>query len=352
MDSPVGFGSDNHSGVHPKIIKTLLEINHGHQPSYGTDQISQDTVQLFRAEFGTKDLDVHFVFNGTAANVLCLKPFVKSYQAILCSNISHLFLDECGAPEALIGCKLIPVESRDGKLNVDELEKHMIRRGDQHFSQIAALSITQPTEVGTVYTLEELRTLREWARAHKLYFHIDGARLANAIVYLKTTFQKMVTEIEPDCLSFGGTKNGLMGVEAVLFFGPNRPQDFKFIRKQALQLPSKTRFLAVQMQRYLSSHLWREIAEHSLTMAQRLANQIAAIPEARILYPVQSNAVFVNIPRGWAKAIREKFFFYVWDEHTWDLRWMTTFDTQVSTIDNFIQYIHKVRNNEIPTNFL
>lgn len=337
-----GFGSDNHSGVHPEILKAICQTNDGHHPSYGTDPITAKAIEVFKQHFGS-DIEVHFVFNGTAANVLSMAPLVKSYHSIFCSDTSHLNTDECGAPEAWIGAKLIPLPSTHGKINPEDIHQHMIRLGDQHFSQPALISITQPTELGTVYTIEELKKIIAVAKKYRLYIHMDGARLSNAVMHLACSFKELTADLGIDVLSFGGTKNGLLGAEAVVFFSQARNADFRFIRKQSMQLPSKMRFLSAQFIRYFENNLWREIAAHSSAMAQRLTKGIAHIPEIKIIAPTESNAVFVKIPRTWVKPLRDKFFFYVWDEHEWVMRWMTTFDTTPEDIDQFIALIENVR---------
>lgn len=336
-----GFGSDNHSGVHPLILAALSEANVDHAPSYGTDEWTEQSVDVFRRHFGPQ-AHVFFVFNGTAANVTALKALNQSWQAVLCSDVAHINVDECGAPEMIGGFKLNPVPTINGKLTVAELEKAFIRRGDQHYSQAQTLSITQPTELGTSYSLAELKDLISWAKKHKLYVHIDGARLSNAIVHLKTSFKEMITDLGVDVVSFGGTKNGLMMGEAVVFLNKDLAQNFKYIRKQATQLPSKSRFIAAQFSAYFSNDLWRKIAEHSLAMAQLLYDQVHNIPQVQVREYPQSNAVFAKIPQPWVKALREKYFFYVWDESTFECRWMTSWDTQPEDIHGFAQLLKEL----------
>ncbi len=338
----IGFGSDNHSAVHPEILKGLLEIPQGHAPSYGTDDLTEQAVQEFRKHFGS-DCDVHFVFNGTAANVLCLKALTQSFNSVLCSDVSHLNVDECGAPEALAGCKLIPLASENGKISPESLDQALIRFGDQHFSQVKVLSLTQPTELGTCYSLEELRALIKKAKSHGLKIHLDGARLANACVSLDLSFKEMVTDLGVDALSFGGTKNGLMGAEAVILFGESRNKDFKFFRKQFLQLPSKTRYLSQQFLCYFRNSLWKEIALHSIRMAQDLAAGLSKFELGpKPLYPVESNAVFVKLAKEWVKPLREKYFFYIWDENETIARLMTSFDTKSKDIQGFLAEVQNL----------
>lgn len=336
-----GFGSDNHSGVHPNILAAIQSANQGHLPSYGTDPISLATLKEFESHFGSQD--VFFVFNGTAANTLALKAMTNSYQAILCSDVSHVQLDECGAPEFHTGCKVIPIKSKNGKLSVTEIDKHLIRGGDQHFSQPAVLTLTQPTELGTLYSYAELQEFVDYCRNKKLLVHIDGARFSNAAAAMNRSFKELTADLGIDALSFGGTKNGLLFGEAIVFFNPNLSQNFKYIRKQGLQLPSKSRFVAAQFLIYLQNDLWKEIAHHSLDMAQLLKSELEEIPEVEITQDVQSNAIFAKIPKTWVKKLRRHYFFYIWDEKTFEARLMTTFDTTKEDIHAFIGLMKELR---------
>ncbi|WP_413570536.1 threonine aldolase family protein [Bdellovibrio sp. HCB117] len=336
-----GFGSDNHAGIHPQILNSLAKANIEHAPSYGTDEWTEQANENFRQHFG-KDAQVFFVFNGTAANVTALRALTRPYHSVLCADVSHINVDECGAPELLAGCKLVPIPTTNGKMKVEDLEKAFIRRGDQHYSQAQVLSITQPTELGTTYSLEELKSLITWAKSKKLYVHIDGARIANAAAYLKKSFKEFTTDLGVDVVSFGGTKNGLMMGEAVVFLNKELAQDFKYIRKQSTQLPSKTRFIACQFQAYLENGLWKEIADHSYTMALYLYEAVRNIPGVNVREVPQSNAVFATIPSHWVKTLREKYFFYVWDENTFECRWMTSWDTQKEDIDGFAELLKEL----------
>lgn len=330
-----GFGSDNHSGIHPQIFAALEKANEGHAPSYGTDLWSERALALFRKEFGAS-CQVFFVFNGTAANVVSLRALLAPYESVLCADVSHLHQDECGAPEFFAGCKLQILPTLEGKLSLSSLKEALIRRGDQHVSQPRVVSLTQPTELGTCYSLQEIEDITKWAHQEGLWVHIDGSRLANAAVYLRTSFQELTTLRGVDVVSFGGTKNGLMMGEAVLFLNPQLAKNFKYIRKQSAQLPSKTRFLAAQFEAYLSQELWRHIASHACEMAEQLYQGLLAISEFKITNPRQSNAVFVKIPQEYVKLLREKYFFYVWDEKTFECRLMTSWDTTSSDIHGFL----------------
>lgn len=336
-----GFGSDNHSGVHPQILASLSLANIEHAPSYGTDEWTEKAVEEFRKHFGPQ-AQIFFVFNGTAANVTALRALTKPFQSVFCSDVAHIHVDECGAPELIAGCKLLPLPSVNGKISINELEKAFVRRGDQHFSQTQVLSITQPTELGTTYSIVELKTLISWAKERKLYVHIDGARLANAAIYLNKSFKEITTDLGVDVVSFGGTKNGLMMGEAVIFLNKELSQDFKYIRKQTTQLPSKSRFIACQFQAYFSNDLWRSIAHHSHEMALYLYESVRTIPGIEVREVPQSNVVFAKIPGSWVKKLREHYFFYVWDENTFECRWMTSWDSKKEDIDGFVKLLKEL----------
>lgn len=336
-----GFGSDNHAGIHPVILKSFSDANIDHAPSYGTDEWTERTQNIFREHFGPQ-AQTFFVFNGTAANVTALRAMTRPYQAVLCADVAHVNVDECGAPEYFAGIKLQTLPTTQGKITLKALEDSYIRRGDQHFSQSAVLTLTQPTELGTVYSIEEIKELVDWAHRRHMTVHMDGARLANAAAYLKKSFREITTDLGVDVVSFGGTKNGLMMGEAVIFLNKDLARDFKYIRKQSAQLPSKSRFLACQFEAYLTNDLWRDIAEHSHKMAQELYRGLKDIPEVQISHPPQSNAVFPLLPQAWVKALREYYFFYVWNEHSFECRFMTSWDTQSQDIQGLISKIKEL----------
>lgn len=327
------LGSDNHAGVHPQILEALNATNTGHSHSYGGDALTKSVQDLFRQQFGP-DTYCYFVFNGTAANVLSLKTFLKSYQSVFCTDVSHLNLDECGAPESLAGIKLQTLPSQNGKLTIESLKRHYGRLGDQHAVQPGMVSLTQPTELGTVYSLEELEELRQWTQENGLFLHIDGARLIHAAHFLKTDLKTAAGGA--DVISFGGTKNGLLFGEAVLVFDPERARDLKFYRKQYLQLPSKMRFLSAQFKALFEDNLWQEIAAHGFEKAKKLATSLHELPQVEVSYPVQSNAVFMTFPKSWTKPLKKSLFFYIWDEHKWEARLMISFDTNDSDLEQFL----------------
>ena len=327
------FGSDNHSGVHPSIMQAIADANVGHAASYGQDACTEKATEVFRKHFG--DVEVFFVFNGTAANVLALGSMIEAHHSIVCSELAHLTQDECGAPERFLGAKLITVPHQDGRVRIADVQTKLVRKGDQHFSQPRVLSLTQPTELGTTYSIAELREMTAFARANELLVHMDGSRLVNAAVSLGVSLQELTQGV--DALSFGGTKNGLLFGEAIVLF--RKSPDFRFMRKQAMQLASKQRFVAAQFAAMLGTDLWQRNAEHVLAMAKRLEAGVRDIPNVTITRPVQSNAVFAIIPWSAIKKAREKYFFYVWDEHTGEVRWMTSFDTTAEDVDDFVSTI-------------
>lgn len=334
MSARLGFGSDNHSGAHPLILESLQEVNGGHAPSYGTDEVSVEAQGLFKQKFGAQ-AQTHFVFNGTAANVLALRLACDSFHSVLCADVSHLNVDECGAPEILGHCKLIPLPTEHGKITLEAAQRALIRKGDQHYSQPRLLSITQPTELGTVYSYDEMKSLITWAKSEGLLVHIDGARLANAAYLLNKSFKELTSDLGVDLVSFGGTKNGLVFGEAVVILNPDLKRRAPYLRKQLGQLPSKSRFVAAQFIAYFRNDLWKDIARQSLKMAQELRLRIEGLPFVEITHPTDSNAVFAKIPSAWVKDLRDQFFFYVWDEHTWECRFMTSWDTDISDVQQF-----------------
>ncbi len=339
----VGFGSDNHSGALPEIIAALTKCNVGHQPSYGTDEITRSVEKLILQNLGSLMGEVHFVFNGTAANVLALDCLVESHHSVLVADSSHLYVDECSAPEKQIGCKLIPVPSADGKLTPELLKPFVIRRGDQHFAQVKAISITQPTELGTVYSLAEIAELKSFAKENKLFVHLDGARLFNAAASLNCTLKALVEGF--DVIALGGTKNGLVFGEAVVILNSELTKDFKYRRKQAMQLPSKTRFIAAQFQALFEGGLWNKTANRVNQLAKELELKLKSIDGVKITRPTQANAVFAILPREIISELRDKFFFYVWDEHTFEVRLMTTFDTTPDHVTGFVNEVERLIHN-------
>jgi threonine aldolase len=335
------FASDNNATVHPEVLKAIRRANEGHVVGYGDDPYTESAVAKFREHFGA-DVQVFFVFNGTAANVLSLQALTRPFHAVLCPELSHIYTDECGAPEKSTGCKLIPLPAPAGKLTVETVAAAYHGIGDQHHVQPRVISITQSTEMGTVYTPSEVEALARFAHERKIYLHMDGARISNAVAAQGVTLRQATRDLGVDVLSFGGTKNGLMGAEAVVFFRPELAQDFLFMRKQGMQLASKMRFMAVQMDALLTNDLWKRNAEHANFMARLLEQEVQEIPRLKIVYPVEANGVFAQIPTAAIAKIQERYFFYVWDEEESVVRWMCSFDTTEDDVRQFVGYVGEV----------
>jgi threonine aldolase len=335
------FASDNNAVVHPEVLEAIGRANEGHTVAYGSDRYTDSAVGKFRDEFGS-DVAVFFVFNGTAANVLSLQALTRPFHAVLCPEFSHIYMDECGAPERFTGCKLVPLPAPGGKLTVETVASAYHGIGDQHHVQPRVISITQSTEMGTVYTPAEIEALARFAHEREMFLHMDGARISNAVAAQQLTLRQATRDLGVDVLSFGGTKNGLMGAEAVVFFRPELAEDFAFVRKQGMQLASKMRYLAVQMEALLTKDLWRRNADHANRMARLLEQQVKKIPRVRIVYPVDSNGVFAQIPRAAMKKIQDRYFFYVWNEEESVARWMCSFDTTEADVREFAEFVSAV----------
>ena len=334
------FASDNNAGVHPEIIDAIRNANDGHVVAYGSDPITARATELFQKHFGS-DVTVYFVFGGTGANVLGLKAITQPHHAIFCADTAHVNVDECGAPEKFTGCKLITIPTPDGKLRAEQIKPLLHGIGVEHHVQPRVISISQATEMGTVYTRDELKALAAFAHENGLLLHVDGARLANAAVSLNNTFKEITTDVGVDVLSFGGTKNGMMYGEAVVFFDKARAADFKYIRKQGMHLPSKMRFISAQFEALLSGDLWRRGATHANRMAHVLGSELAKVPKIKLTQPVESNGVFATIPKEYIPALQEKYFFYVWDEAISEVRLMASFDTSEDDIHDFIAFVRE-----------
>jgi threonine aldolase len=331
------FASDNNAGVHPEVIEAIRAANEGHVIAYGDDPFTARAVKLFQKHFG-RHVAVYFVFGGTGANVLGLKAITRSHQAIICAETAHVNVDECGAPENFSGCKLLTVSTPDGKLRVDQIKPLLHGIGVEHHVQPSVITISQATEMGTVYTEKELKTLAGFAHDHGMLLHVDGARLSNAAVSLDASLKEITADVGVDVLSFGGTKN--YG-EAVVFFDAKRAAEFKYIRKQGMQLSSKMRFIAAQFEAMLSGNLWRRGPEHANRMAQLLADELGKLPQIKITQPVESNGVFAMIPRQYIPALQKKYFFYVWNEEISEVRLMASFDTTEDDIRDFVAFVRK-----------
>jgi threonine aldolase len=332
------FASDNNAGVHPEVLEAIARANQGHVVAYGDDPFTRSAVAKFEEHFGA-GIDVFFTFNGTGANVLGLQALNRPYHAVLCSDSAHIYTDECGAPEKHTGCKLIPLPHQDGKITLDAVRHAYHGIGDQHHVQARVISITQSSEMGTVYRLEEIQALAQFAHDREMFLHMDGARLANAAASLGQTLRQATRDLGVDVLSFGGTKNGIMGGEAVVFFNRKLSTDFLYLRKQGMQLASKMRFIAAQFEALLTNGLWQRSAEHANRMARLLEAELRRIPQIKIVWPVEANGVFAQIPRHAIQKIKERYFFYVWIEEENIVRWMCSFDTTEEDVKEFAQVV-------------
>lgn len=328
------FASDNYSGIHPEVFEAIQLANSHHQISYGDDIFTHEAVQLFEKEFG--NVSVLFAFNGTGANVICLKCCTLPFQAVICSDLAHIHVDECGAPTQSIGCSLLPISTTDGKLTPELIQPLLSRIGNVHHTQPKVISISQSTEVGTIYSIDELKALCRFAHDNNMYVHLDGARISNAVAALGITLKEATVDCGIDIMSFGGTKNGLMMGEAVLVFNDELKANAPYFQKQSAQLFSKNRFIAAQFKALLSNDLWLRMATHANKMAQILSTEIQQLPGVKITRKVQANAVFAIIPQKAIKPLQAKYPFYIWDEETLELRWMCSFDTTEEDIKNFV----------------
>jgi len=336
------FGSDNHAGVHPAVLAAIAAANKGDAIAYGDDEISSAAQARLCEAAGARR--AYFVFNGTAANILGLSLLLRPYEAVICAESSHLNVDECGAAERLLGCKLLPVQSPDGKLTPALIESRLTGLGDEHRAQPRVVQIAQVTELGTCYSLVELKKISEYCRSHGLLMYIDGARLANAAAYLGCALADIAGHA--DVLSFGGTKNGALGVEAVLVMSDVVAEGGQYHRKQLLQLASKMRFLSAQVSALLDNDLWLQNARQANAMAQRLAAAISAEEGIRLAYPMQSNGVFAELDRERIALLQRDWNLHIWSEAANGrcvVRLMTAFDSTEQDIDELAEAISKTK---------
>lgn len=336
-----GFASDNNAPVHPQIMAAMQGVNAGHTIAYGDDPYTAEATERIRDLFGG-NAEVFLVFIGTAANVLSLSSATRPFHSVICAETAHIHEDECGAPEKFTGCKLLPLPTTDGKLTPEAINTQLYGFGFEHHSQPRVISITQATELGTVYTPGEIRSITQLAHSKGLVVHVDGARIANAAAALNISFREMITDTGVDLLSFGGTKNGMMYGEAIVMLDTALAQNFRYLRKQGMQLASKMRYIAAQFNAYLTDDLWLKNARHANRMAQLLAGKAAAIKGVEITQEVQSNGVFARIPAEIIPALQKEFFFYVWDETTSVVRWMTSWDTTEEDVEQFAGVIKRL----------
>ncbi len=335
------FASDNNAPVHEKVMQALSEANKGDVIAYGDDIYTSDAERKFRHYFQS-EVEVFFVFNGTGANVSAISNLTHSFNGIITAETSHMNNDECGAPEKFSGCKLLTVKTSNGKISVDDIKKFLHSKGFEHHSQPKVISISQPTELGTLYKPEEILKLAHFADEHDMYLHIDGARIANAIAALNISLAELLTYTGVDVISFGGTKNGMMYGEAVVFINNLLASDFKYIRKQSMQLASKMRYISAQFNAMFYDDLWLKNARHANKMAKYLELKLEEIPEIKITQPIETNAIFAVVPPSIIEPLQKEYFFYVWDDEKNEVRWMTHFQTTADDVDNFISHLKKL----------
>ncbi len=333
-----GFASDNNAGIHPDILKELISANSGHVIGYGSDVYTEQAIRLFKEKLGSST-ETFFVFTGTAANVLSITAVTRSWNSVITASSAHLEQDECGAPEKFTGGKVLTVDTNDGKIGPILIDKHMHGFDFEHHSQPKVISITQSTEMGTVYTAEEIKEIADFAHSNGMLLHMDGARIANAAVYLDLPFKAFTTDAGVDILSFGGTKNGMMFGEAICFLRSGLSVDFKYIRKQGMQLASKMRFISAQFIAYFRNDLWKKCAAHSNYMAKIFADKLENVSGVKITQPVQSNGLFVIMSSEVAEKMQSHYFFYPWNEKISEYRLMTSWDTSEEDIDGFVNML-------------
>ena len=334
------FASDNSAAVHPKIMEALSNVNTGHELAYGDDDHTRAAVDAVKRLFGGRG-SVFFVYNGTGANVAAIAAAVRPYQAVVCTDVSHIEVDECGAAERFAGTKLMVRPSKNGKLTPESVEEVTEYLGVEHHSQPGIVSITQATEVGTVYTVEEIQALSEVCRRYGMYLHMDGARIANAVVASGTDLAGMTVDAGVDLLSFGATKNGIMFGEAVVVFKEEPAKDFPFIRKQSMQLASKMRYIAAQFESWLADDLWLDLARRANAQAARL---VAGLRELGIepAYPVEANGVFVPLDPEVARTLRLRYPFYDWEPSRNIVRLMCSYDLEDADVDGFLSDLKQI----------
>jgi len=325
------FASDNYAGAHPAVLEAVAAANTGWAPAYGDDLWTARLRERLRELFG--DVETFPVFNGTGGNVTALAGLLRPFEAVICPETAHINVDECGAPERIAGAKLVDVPTPDGKLTPELLRSRLVGFGDQHHVQARLVSISQSTELGTVYAPDEIAALAATAHGAGLLLHVDGARLVNAAEALGLELREITADCGVDLLTLGGTKSGLLGAEAVVYFRPGLAADYLYARKQGTQLASKMRFLSAQLLRLFEDDLWRETAGHANAMARRLGDAVAFTPGAQLAYPVQANAVFAALPAAAIERLHERYHFYVWDEEAGVVRLMCSWQTTPEDVD-------------------
>ncbi len=340
MKNSKGFASDNNSGIHPDILQAITNANLGHAIAYGEDEYTERATKHMKDHFGASE--IFFVLTGTGANTLALTSVTNSINSVVCADTAHIYVDECGAPEKFSGCKLLPVTTSNGKISPESVSMHMHSFGFEHHSQPKVISISQSTELGTVYTPNEIKKLSDFAHNYNMFLHMDGARLANAAVSLDTDLKAITADAGVDVLSFGGTKNGMLFAESVIFFNTLLAENFKYLRKQGMQLASKMRFVSAQFEAYLTDDLWKKNAAHSNRMARMLFDEVSKIKNIKVTQKVESNGVFAIVPAEVIQKLKQEYFFYMWNDEKSEVRWMTSFDTTEEDIMGFVELLKKV----------
>jgi threonine aldolase len=339
-----GFASDNYAGAHPEILAAIADANGGHQIAYGEDVYTAELTKVMRTHFG-EQVEVFPVFNGTGANVTALTSVMPRWGAVISTSTAHIHTDEGGAPERISGLKLLTVDSPDGKLTPELIETQAWGWGDEHRVQPAAVSITQTTEVGTLYSVAEVRAIADYVHARGMVLHMDGARISNAAAALGVPFRDFTTDAGVDILSFGGTKNGMLYGEAIVVLDPSKSDGLIYLRKLNMQLSSKMRFVSAQFLALLTDELYLKSASHANAMATRLRSQLevgiadGSIKGLSFSQATQANAVFAVLDNAAADRIRERFRFYDWDRAAGEVRWMCAYDTTEDDIDGFVAAI-------------
>lgn len=335
------FASDNNSGVHPDVMGAIIAANVDHAVGYGADAWTETAEERIKREFGGRG-DVFFVFNGTGANCVALQAATRSFEAIVAASTAHICVDECGAPSKMTGCRIFEIPTTDGKLTPELIQTKMIGVGVEHHSQPRVAYISQVTELGTVYTIEEVKRLTDFLHKNNMYLHMDGARLANACATLGCSFAEITVDAGVDILSFGGTKNGMMAGEAVISFRDELSQNLKYIRKQSAQLASKMRYFSAQFSAYLDNELWLKNGTHANSQAKKLADALSLRDDVELTQAVESNAIFVQMPRQIIDKLLEKYFFYFWNEDLNEVRFVTSWDTSNDDITDFINTLSEL----------
>lgn len=336
------FGSDNNSGVHPRILEAMTQANSDHTIAYGDDPWTREAAAQIRLMLGNNEIEPLFLLNGTGANVVALQLCTHSFHAILCASTAHIAVDECGAPVKLTGAVLKEIDTPHGKLTPELVQPHLHGFGFEHHSQPKVIAISQTTELGTCYTPEEVRALADLAHAHDMVLFMDGTRIANACAFLNVTLKEITVDCGVDIFTLGGTKNGLMFGEALVPLRKELAENSKYYRKQTTQLYSKMRFLAAQFIPYLHEGLWLENARKSNAAAAKLFQQMSLISGIEITQPVQSNGLFFILPKEVTDRLRERYFFYDWDESRNEMRLVCSWDTTDEDIDLFVDYLQQL----------